>query len=330
MNKRNLTLLLIALALMIGAAIYLFSGSSRSQLPPSSGGFRVRISYLPIAPDLPLFVAMDRGYFREEGLDVEPVKRTKSDEAVELIFTGQAEATDLMELYFLLSHEQVKPGGFKIYLMAAAEENTKVHQIIVRKDSDITTLAQLKGKKLGHLPGPQMKVFNTLILKNFMSDPASEVTLVGLSPDAQIPALESKSIDALFALEPIGTEAIQAGIAKTLAVNPLYQYLQKPFPASASVLSTEFIKNHPREAQGVVNAINKAIIFIESNPGEAKQSLVKWANVSPELAGKTEIYRYWTLPRIDRGAVQRYAQFLADNGVLPQAPDTSKTYYDSK
>jgi NitT/TauT family transport system substrate-binding protein len=273
---------------------------------------------------------MDRGFFREEGLDVEPVKRAKSDEAVELVFTGQAEATDIMELFFLLSHEQVKAGGFKIYLMAAAEENTKVHQIIVRKDSDITSLAQLRGKKLGHLPGPQMKVFNTLILKNFMPDPASEVTLVGLTPDAQIPALESKSVDALFALEPIGTEAIQAGVARPLAVNPLYQYLQKPFPASASVISSEFIKNHPREAQGVVNAINKAIAFIESNPDEAKQSLVKWTNVSSELAGKTEIYRYWTLPRIDRGAVQRYAQLLADNGVLPQAPDTSKIYYDSK
>jgi ABC-type nitrate/sulfonate/bicarbonate transport system substrate-binding protein len=143
-RRRNLFLFLIALVLMIGAGLYLFSVQLTRKSQPSVSGFPVRISYIPVAPDLPFFVAMDQGFFSEFGLAVEPVKSTKSDEGLELLFTGQVEATDIMELYYLLSHEQVKPGAFKIYLMAAAEENTKVHQIIVEKNSEISSPGQLK------------------------------------------------------------------------------------------------------------------------------------------------------------------------------------------
>jgi NitT/TauT family transport system substrate-binding protein len=328
--RRYVLLIIVVVALTIGAALYLFSGQLTRRPQPNSSGFHVRVSYLPVAPDLPFFVAMDQGFFREQGLDIEPIEKTKSDEALELLFTGRVEATAIMELYSLLSHEQVRPGEFKIYLMAAAEENTKVHQIIVRKDSEISSLAELKGKKLGHFPGPQLRVFNILILKNFMPDPGTQVTLVNLAPDVQIAALENKSVDAIFALEPIGTQAVEAGVAKALSINPLYQYVQRPFPASASAISGTFIATHPIEAQSIVNATNKAIDFIESHPTEARQSLVKWTHVTPDIASRVEIYRYWSLPRINKDAVQRFAQLLADNKVLDKAPDTSGIYYESK
>ena len=315
----------VFIVVIIGSAIFLFK--DRHILQRDTKLESVRMVYLPIAPDLPFFVAMDQNFFNEEGLQIEAIQSKKSDEALEILFTGRADATDIMELYALVSHEQVKPGSFKIYLMGAAEESTKVHKIIVRRSSGITSLGQLSGKKLGHFPGTQMKMFNILLLKQFMRDPEKEVTFVNVPPDNQIPFLESGAVDAIFSLEPIGTEAVLKGVADELVVNPLYKYIQQPFPASASVISSELIRQRPSVAKKIVNAIEKAVAFIESNPDEAKKSLVKWTHISLDVAEKVGIYRYWTLSRINKDAFQRYANLLLQNGLTDSQVQTSSMYY---
>lgn len=326
MSKKRIFGGILLLAIFIAGILFLFYQKDSNH--SDSGKEVVRIVYLPIAPDLPFFVAMDQGFFSKQDLKVDPVLSKKSDEALDLFFTGRVDATAIMELYGLISYQQVKPGTFKIYLMAAAEENTEVHKIIVRKGSSINSLEQLSGGKLGHFPGTQMKVFNVLLLKQFIDDPEKEVSLVNVVPFNQIPFLESGSIDAVFTLEPVGTEAVEKGIAEILSVNPLYKYIQQPFPTAASAISKELVEKRPETAKKIIAAIEEAIEFIENNPVEAKHSLIKWTKVSPEIVEKVGIYRYWTLSRINKFAVNRYVDLLYANGLLDQKINTSAMYYE--
>src|SRR3989338_2527713 len=51
----------------------------------------VRIGYLPIAGDLPVFVAQEFSYFREQGLEVELVELASGNEAVAALLSGKTD-----------------------------------------------------------------------------------------------------------------------------------------------------------------------------------------------------------------------------------------------
>ena len=75
-NKKNLIIFLIGTAILTSFLCYILTTSSHG--PPD--GKKLRIGYLPIAASLPLFVAIEHGYFENEGFEVELIQFGSSNE----------------------------------------------------------------------------------------------------------------------------------------------------------------------------------------------------------------------------------------------------------
>lgn len=310
-NKRKIVLLVCVIIAVVLLSSILLIFAIRSL---GNEQTIIKIGYLSVAPDLSFFVALDQHYFEKQGLKVEPIKFESSNQVIDALVANQIDGTSIIALEALLSVEDKYPNEFKIFEMAAAEENTAVHKIVVKKESPISSLSDLEGKTIGTNPGSQMTVFLKLFLKKYVD--TSKINIVQLAPSLQVPALASGQVDALFALEPVGTISEVKGVAKVISVNPLYKELLKPFPTSASVFSNEFISKNSKTAKKYILAIEDAHRFIETNEIGAKKSLSSYANIDANITDKVGIYSYWNRNEIDINAVNKLIELYANNGIL--------------
>jgi len=105
------------------------------------------------------------------------------------------------------------PGTFKVFGLQGG--GIKVGLIndglIVKPDSDIKSFADLRGKKLGHVPGIQWRTISRHMVRASGLDPDKDVTLVDLAVGMQVPAVVGGSVDATLSLEPVGSVAVASG-----------------------------------------------------------------------------------------------------------------------
>lgn len=305
---------LIMAIILVGSFLFFInkeeSVTGKSVLQP----VKVKIGYLDIASDLSFFVALDQKYFEKYGLDVEPIKFESSNQVIDALISNKIDGTSIVALEALLSVEEKYPDQFKVFEMTAAEKYTTVHKFLVKKDSNINHLSDLNGKTIGTYPGSQMRVFTELVLQNFID--ISTINIVQMAPSLQTQALASGQVDVLFTLEPIGTIAESKGIAKIIAVNPLYKYILKPFPTAASAFSIEFIMQNSETITRYEKAIEEAHQFIEINEKGAKQSLPKYTTINQEIADNVGIYSYWSKEEIDINAVEKLIDLYIKNGII--------------
>jgi len=289
---------------------------------------KIRIGYQKTEIYQHFFTAIEKGYFKSEGLEVEPIEFASANLMAEALIAGRIDGTATSAFPVIFSVEQNNPGQFKIYLVNAVTETSFPDYILVKKGSELENLSDLKGKKIGTYPGSTLLTYTKLILGHFM-DPEEDITIVQLKPDLQIQALESGQVDAILALEPIASVVLEQGVAQVLEEAPLAKYVMNPLPGSGSTFSPKFIEDNPRAVKKVIKAMNRAADFLRdsNNTAEAQEILAKWTGMDEEVIERLRPLTYWKLEEIDREAVQNLADVLFEEGVLEKRTETSTLYY---
>lgn len=319
MKKRILIGALIALVILVGIFFYM------KRTPEKITVSTVKIGYQPTALYLPLFVALEKGYFEEHGLKVEPIKFGSANLMMQGLLSRQIDATGMSSLTVLATVEQQKSQQFKLYLFEALTKEHFPDYILVRRNSDIDSISQLKGKKIGVFPGSTIMTYTKIIFRNFM-DPEKDIDIIQLEPKIQIQALEAGQIDALFTLEPLATIAIEKGIGKVLEEAPLEKYIMDPLLAGSGIFSTEFVKRYPNITRRVRDAIYKGLDFIRENPLEAKNILPKYTPIDKEIASKIRLISWRKISEVDREAVQMLIDLYYNEGVIAKAINLDHAY----
>ncbi|MCC7519890.1 MAG: ABC transporter substrate-binding protein [Verrucomicrobiae bacterium] len=317
--KRRHGLLVCAVAMVALVVLLTWRRQASRETSP------IRYAFLPIASDASFFVALERGFFAKEGLNVQATKCESSNQALEALVAGRVDATAVVALETALALEANTPNQFRVVEMTAATAETRVHRIEVKTDSPIKTLADLRGKKVGTFPGSQMVVFLKLILGRYF-DADKEVEIIQLKPPLQPQALESGQVDALFCLEPTGTLLEEKKLARAISINPLYEYIQKPFPTAVGVVSIRMANEKPDVVRRINNALRVAHRFMREHPSEASAVFPKYAPIEATLAPRIAVYDYWDLTTIDRDSVQRLADLYAAKGIVTKQVSTASLY----
>ena len=287
----------------------------------NSETIKIRIGYEAILSDYTFFVAYENGYFEDEGLDVEVIKFNTTNEQLLALLSGQVDMIPNSSMALLLSAEAEHPGRFTVF-MAHGDLGNK---ILVRNDSQITSVEQLSGAKIGTFPGTTMLTYaNTSLAPYF--NPSEFPTIVGMQPPNLVEALTSGQVDAIYAVEPIVSVAIQRVGAREIMNNPLGN-IMSPFTGGASVLRKKFVDEHPDESAAIIRAMNRAVDYIRENDSESRAILAKYTGFENELLQSSTLGYIWKLDEIDRDAIQRLAEILADAGVVEEEVDTANWYY---
>jgi len=319
MKKWGVTILVVVVV-----AIAIIIVATRKKEPTA-----VKFGYQPVASNYPFFVALEKGFFEDEGLRVKPVKFQSSNTAAEAMVTGRIVSDASTTMTVLLGIEARSPGQLKAYAFQTHTKTDFLESIIVRKGAGIRSLSDLKGKKIGIFPGSFNKKITELVLKDFL-DPEEDVTLVPMAPPLQLQALSSGQVDALVSYEPTTSIALEKGLAEVLEHAPWEKHVMDPFPAVAYCLPTKFIETNPDVARRIVRAMYKAIDYIRNHPVEAARTIPKYTPVERNLAAKLNQPLQQKADEVDRDAVQKVSDLLYSAGILEKKVETRNIYYEAE
>lgn len=311
--------------LTVGVFVSLFFGMC---LTVVAGEKTIKIGYLPLVMSLPTFVAMEEGYFAQEGLKVELVRFQSGTTIIDALVAGRIDANCGSASTGHWFAEQNVSGRFEIFLIYGTDslgDNTFV--VVVKKDSPIKDLKDLKGRRVGHFPGATNLALAKAIIDTQMN--ANEVIFTEVSPPHLIPALISGQIDLFFTPEPLGMIAVSKGVGRYLKKSPATLLdLKRGIPGGAFSFSSKFLKKSPALGKKVRAAIEKAVEFILSHDKKAREYLAKYTKLPPPVAMRIPFEKWIEIKELDRGAAQIYFDVLYREGAYKKKIDTTKLYYE--
>jgi len=284
----------------------------------------IKIGYNPISYDLPFFVAIEKGFFAEEGLKVEPINFATSNLMAESLVSDQIDVATSASITVMFGIEQNVPAKFKIFMVHVSTASKPADFIIVKKDSKIEKVEDLKGKTIGTHQGSTVMVYANLALAKYFN-PEKDINLIQLSPEVQIQALETGQVDALFTYEPIGTLSLEKGVGRILVSAPK-NLIMDPMPSGAYAFSSTFAEKRPEDAKRVLKAMEKAVDFIRTNEEDAKMYISKYTPIKDETARRINVIPYWKLEEIDPNSVQSFCDLLFEAGDLKKKLKTESLF----
>ena len=253
------------------ACVGLIVGCGPSANVPG-GPTKLKVAYLGLTCEAPIFVAQEKGFFKEEGLDVELVK-TDWDHLRDGLGTGVFDANHTLIMYLLKPIEQ----GLDVKITGGI--HTGCLRVQAGAKTDIQKVEDLKGKRIGvptHIGSPPY-LFASRVLAAHGIDPDPEKTDVAwltFQPSELGKALENGQVDAVADSDPIGTILLGTGQVRTIAD----QATDAPYKdeyCCAAVVSGQLAKRNPAAAAQVTRALLKGARWVKENTRAAAEMSVE-------------------------------------------------------
>ena len=290
---------------------------------------KVKIGYLPLTISLPTFVAAEKGLFEQAGLKVELTPFESGTLIIGALIAGRIDANCSSATTGYWFAEQSTRDQFKIFLAyGTPSRKNPTFVAIVKKDSPLKDLKDLKGKRVGTYPGASSIELGKAIIRTQM-DPEG-VIFQEVPPTILISALAAGQIDAFFAPEPMGMIAISQGIGRHLVEEPLGLLgLERGFAGAAFGFSAQFIKQNSLLAKKVKAVYYNAIDLMDKDRNAVRPLLSKYTGLSETIAMKIPLQSWMKVETLDREATQQYFDLLYKEGAYKKKIETTKLYYEN-
>jgi aliphatic sulfonates family ABC transporter substrate-binding protein len=194
--------------------------------------------------------------------------------------------------------------------------------ILVPKDSPLTSVKDLKGKKVA-FPGEGSQQY-PLLLKALADAGLKEADITLFKTDgAQIPTLlQNKSVDAGITWDPHVSNALAAGHSKVLVkAEKIMPIMQGHYIGNGEYVHNDFLAKRPEVVQDLVTANVKAIDYILKDPKGAAKMWAKQIGfpenvIQYSLSEGISVYSRNVVP--EKATIDAYAKFLKDAKILKE------------
>lgn len=278
----------------------------------------------------PYAVALDKGYFKQAGVDVSSILTSKGGgTSVRNMMAGD---TLFAEVALSAALSALKE-GFNIKIVSGGTDGPSSFWV-TRPGEKIEKPEDLKGKRFVY-SRPKSVSESTIfaVLKSHGIKP-SEVTMVAIGDfGAGLTALEHNKIDIAIIPEPIYSQKMKAG-AKYQII-PWLDAKVPPYTQTVGITTDEMIAKKGDKLRAVIEGRRKGVDLIYANQKEAAASLAKGYNLPPDIAASALAGLLKQTPDwFGRGdlkmkLMELTAQSLVENGALSGAVDW-KTAVDDR
>lgn len=287
----------------------------------AQAGPKIRVGYWPIAAGLPFYAAVELGYFKEAGLNVEVQKYAGAQQIMEGMLAdrcdGSANGTGSANIAI---GEIAQPGTFKIFCSNPSNAKNVLDEVLVPVSSTAKTVADLKGKRVGSGPGIQNVTLAKTVLER---GGATGATVVELPIGQHVAALAAGQIDGCYTLEPTGTVGRMNGSSRVLETGVIARYIlgdpMAPWFGGSASLTSAFIKKHPDEAKKFITAYGKGVSYVRSKPADARQYLKGYTAIEGALTAEVPLAAYTMYNEFtpaDVAHFQKFFDLFAEKGIF--------------
>lgn len=327
-NKKYLLLLLLCLIAIIG--IYFLTFSSKT-IPVTNKKSNIKeltqvmFGYMPFVSNWPLFLAVEKNYFQEDGLKVELVQFNSGVDAINALSKGDIDSMAVNPLGDLFNIEIRTPGLFKIYAMQQSTSNDYIDSLLVKKGSDIRTIDDLIGKRIGVNPGTVAETFTKIMLEK-NGHKSTQTEIIKLAPNLQLQALETGQIEALVAYEPNISYSLKQNKAQVLMPH-FFEGIMDPFPNVGFTISSKLINKNPEIAKKIVAVIEKSIKYGKANQKEAYKSSSKYTNLTDDILDQIHNPQQLLGNEINKNQVQAVADLYYEKNLITKRIKVDDLFY---
>jgi ABC-type nitrate/sulfonate/bicarbonate transport system substrate-binding protein len=213
---------------------------------------------------LPAFVALEKGFYKREGLEAELISVRNAVTAVQALLGNQ--------IHFIFSVGPQMPSvweGADIILLAQQVGRPTFSMMVT---PDIQKVTDLKGKKIGVSFGGSTFAGTKAMWELYKMNPEKDVQYVSI-PGSQpkIAAMQQGIIQAALLAPPSDYIAIKAGFKRLVNLADLF----KDTSFSGLAATGKTIKENPQFVKRMVRAIVRGVVHARDNPEDAIQTMVK-------------------------------------------------------
>lgn len=273
--------LIIFMAAILAASLTACAGKGKqavNEKTPNLKKVTFVLDWTPNTNHTGLYVAEEKGYFKEAGLEVEIVQPPE-DGAEVLVASGKAQFG--MSFQDSMAPALVGENSLPITAVAAViQHNTS--GIISRKGEGMESPKGMEGKKYATWDLPVEKAMIKDVVEADGGD-FSKVQLVPSTVTDEVSALKSKTVDAIWifyawAGVKMEVEGLDTDYFEFADLNPVFDYY-----TPVVIAGNEFLKEEPETARAFLSALSKGYEDAQKDPEEAAGILLKAA---PELDEK--------------------------------------------
>jgi NitT/TauT family transport system substrate-binding protein len=299
---------------------------------PAHADDEIQIGFWPIASGLPLYVGLERGIFKEAGLNVKGAKFASAQQVAEAMIAGRIQGSANGTASAALGLAEItSPNLFKIICSNPSNRKLVLDEFVVPKDSPIKSIAELAGKKVASGPGIQNVTLAKIILeKNGIANP----TVTELPIGQHVPALAAGQVDAVYTLEPTGTAGRLKGLTRVLEPGVIAKYVlgdpDAPWFGGSASVTTAFLKDQPELAKRYVAAYAKAVDWVRKNPEESRRHMDGFTAIEEALVKEVPLsgftlYNEFTAS--DIGYFQKFYDVFTERKIFSRRLDVKALIY---
>jgi NitT/TauT family transport system substrate-binding protein len=303
---------------------------STSLVAPAAAQDKVKVGVFPVSSTLPYFVAVERGFFKDQNIETEMVRLIGGPPNVAAMITNQIDAAAVLVTIEGMNANIKKP-GVAMYISVNSQNKThQMEQFVVRKGFQAASLKDLKGAKIMSAPGPA----NVTMAKATLAAVGlaeGDYSIDQLDMGQHVNAMTAGTFDAGYTLEPNASTMRKLGVATTIEAGVIAHYILGDPEANAFVggcaLTSDFIRSRPDVARRFAAAWEKAAQLINENPAEARKHLVKNTFTPEDVVDTVPMVRYFMAKDLtdkDKAAYQKFIDFSVQAGTLEQKIDVTK------
>jgi sulfonate transport system substrate-binding protein len=300
-------------------AAMLVAGCSRHSSSNNRNPNKIRVGYIGLTCEAPIFSAVENGYFKDEGLEVEMVKCDWANYK-DVLALGGFDITHHLVMYFLKPVEQ----GLDVKFTAGIHMGCL--RVQAATNGNIHSVADLRGKRIG-VPGMGTPpfIFAHRVLGANGIDASKEISWRVFPAGELGLALDKGEVDAIADSEPIGSLLLAQGKVRNVAD----QAADAPYKdeyCCAVIVNGKFLNANPKAAAAGTRALLKGAKWVEANPAAAARLSVerKYLASSPEL-NTVAISHLRYVPSVSGAeeAVKSAAKEMKVAGMLSQTTDVA-------
>jgi NitT/TauT family transport system substrate-binding protein len=320
-RSRALAAVLLATVLVTTSAC---SSSGDSDGGDSSGGKVDKVTYVTafgaVGRDSFAWVAKEKGYFKDAGIDVDIQKGAGNVQNLTLIKSGKAQ---FAALDFTGAEIQAGLGKFADWRAVAAVQQQTLVSIMTTKDTGITSPRDLPGKTIATATGSVSELLFPAYAKLAGIDPKT-VKIQGAQTTALNGLMAQRKVDALSTFL-LSQKALATASKKEVVVMPYSAYLSDLF-GNAIITKPELIASNRDLVKRFTDAAMKGLQYSVDHPEDAAAIMNKAEPTAavPSAVGELTVMKPYVAPpggapigHLDQQRVARGLTVLQNAGLMP-------------
>ena len=252
-----------------GAPAATAAGASAASAKPEKASLKIGVGGQGQIIYMPLTLADQLGYFKEEGLSADIQDLKGGADALQAMIGGSTDAT--MGFYEHTIRTQAQGKG--IEMIALSDLYPGLVMFVGKSHADAKSIKDIANLKIGITSAGSSteEMVRYLFKKNGLDPQAAQTVAVGTGGPA-ITALKNGLVDALVTVEPAASTIEKGGDGRVLYDTRTEQGTREvfggPWPAGGFYAPTDFVQQNPRTAQALARVMVRTLQYIKGHSPE--------------------------------------------------------------